>query len=66
MAGSKSGGAKAAATNKKLYGAAFYKRIGSKGGKAGTTGGFYGRREYASEMGKIGGAISRRGKGRDV
>ena len=33
MAGTKSGGKAAAATNKSKYGADFYARIGAKGGK---------------------------------
>lgn len=37
MAGSKAGGTKAAATNKKKYGPDFYKKIGSKGGQNGHT-----------------------------
>lgn len=40
MAGSKTGGKKAAATNKEKYGEDFYKNIGRKGGKNGHTGGF--------------------------
>ena len=40
MAGTKAGGKKAAATNKFKYGDGFYKRIGSRGGKKGHTGGF--------------------------
>ncbi len=60
MAGTKAGGAKAAAKNKKLYGADFYARIGAKGGKKGHTGGFYANRELAREAGAKGGRISRR------
>ena len=33
MAGTKAGGAKAAATNREKYGKDFYSRIGQKGGK---------------------------------
>ena len=47
MAGTKAGGAKAAATNKAKYGKDFYSRIGQKGGKNGTTGGFAANRELA-------------------
>ena len=47
MAGTKAGGAKAAATNKAKYGKNFYSRIGKKGGQKG---------------GKIGGLKSKRGK----
>jgi general stress protein YciG len=62
MAGTKAGGAKAAATNKAKYGADFYARIGASGGKLGTTGGFYANRELARKAGARGGRISRRGK----
>lgn len=70
MAGTKAGGLKAAATNKELYGEGFYARIGKKGGKNGTTGGFASNvvgedgltgRERAVLVGAIGGHISRRG-----
>lgn len=40
MAGTLKGGKKAAQTNKMKYGASYYHRIGSVGGKRGTTGGF--------------------------
>lgn len=62
MAGTIEGGKAAAATNKEKYGADFYARIGSKGGKLGHTGGFYQNRKLASEAGRKGGTISRRGK----
>jgi len=39
-----------------------YKKIGSIGGKKGTTGGFYANRELAREAGAKGGRISRRKK----
>lgn len=61
MAGTKAGGAKAAATNKAKYGKDFYSRIGQKGGKNGTTGGFAANRELAKIAGQKGGRISRRG-----
>lgn len=70
MAGTKAGGLKAAATNKELYGEGFYARIGKKGGKNGTTGGFASNvvgedgltgRQRAVLAGAIGGHISRRG-----
>lgn len=62
MSGTKAGGAAAAITNKEKYGADFYAKIGSMGGKKGTTGGFYANRELARIAGKKGGQISRRGK----
>jgi uncharacterized protein len=62
MAGTKSGGKAAAATNKKKYGSDFYAKIGAKGGKLGTTGGFYANRELARQAGAAGGRVSRRGK----
>ena len=62
MAGTKKGGKAAAATNKSKYGADFYARIGSVGGKKGRTGGFYANRELARIAGAKGGRISRRTK----
>lgn len=62
MAGTKEGGKKAAATNKKRYGREFYAAIGAKGGRNGTTGGFAADRELARKAGAKGGRISRRGK----
>lgn len=62
MAGTKAGGMKAAATNKARHGKEFYARIGAKGGKKGTTGGFYANRDLAREAGRKGGLISRRRK----
>jgi general stress protein YciG len=64
MSGTKTGGLLAAVTNKRKYGDDFYARIGSKGGKAGHTGGFAANRQLASEAGRIGGLKSRRGKSR--
>lgn len=60
MAGTKTGGEQAAATNKAKYGEDFYKKIGAKGGKLGRTGGFFANRELASIAGAKGGAISKR------
>lgn len=60
--GNKTGGLKAAATNKKRYGDGFYARIGAKGGRNGHTGGFAANRELASIAGAKGGRISRRGR----
>ena len=61
MAGTISGGKKAAASNLARHGKDFYKTIGSKGGKNGRTGGFAANRELARIAGRKGGAISRRG-----
>lgn len=61
MAGTKIGGQKAAKKNKEKYGDDFYRKIGSKGGQLGTTGGFYADRELARAAGAKGGRISRRG-----
>ena len=62
MAGTKQGGKSAAATNKSKYGADFYAKIGAKGGKKGTTGGFFVNRDLARVAGAKGGRISRRTK----
>lgn len=65
MPGTISGGQKAADTNRKKYGKDFYARIGKKGGKLGTTGGFAAGEEgrsRARKFGAIGGRISRRRK----
>ena len=59
MAGTKQGGKSAATTNKEKYGDDFYARIGSMGGKKGTTGGFFANRELARIAGQKGGKISR-------
>ena len=61
MAGNKIGGRKAAATNKRLHGEDFYKRIGKIGGKNGHTGGFAANPKLAREAGAKGGKISKRG-----
>ena len=66
MAGTKAGGAKAAATNKAKYGKDFYSRIGQKGGKAGNTGGFAVNPELAKIAGRKGGLISRRGRAKTL
>lgn len=63
MAGTKEGGLKAAATNKKRHGKDFFKKIGSKGGQNGHTGGFASNPELARIVGAKGGSISRRGPG---
>lgn len=70
MSGTKLGGIRAAATNKKKYGKEFYALIGRKGGKNGHTGGFASEEpgkdgltgpERAKIAGQKGGVISRRG-----
>jgi hypothetical protein len=63
MAGTSTGGRAAAEKNMKRYGKDFYARIGAKGGRKGTTGGFAAGkegRERARKYGAIGGKISRR------
>lgn len=62
MAGTKSGGHKAAETNRKKYGPEFYRNIGRKGGKNGHTGGFAANPELAKIAGAKGGRVSKRGK----
>ena len=63
MVGTKSGGLKAAETNKKRHGKDFYKLIGARGGRNGHTGGFASMSpELRSLYGTIGGMISKRGK----
>lgn len=62
MAGTRTGGAPAAKTNKTKYGADFYARIGAIGGKKGRTGGFFQDRELARRAGALGGRKSKRGK----
>ncbi len=62
MPGTLEGGKKAAETNRKKHGPDFYKKIGAKGGKNGTTGGFAANRELARLAGMKGGRISRRPK----
>ena len=61
MAGTKEGGKKAALANKERYGKDFYAKIGAKGGKKGTTGGFAANRELARIAGAKGGRLSKRG-----
>lgn len=61
MPGTKAGGLKAKETNLQRHGDDFYKRIGSKGGQNGHTGGFAANRELAKTAGAKGGAMSRRG-----
>lgn len=61
MAGTKVGGMRAAETNKKRHGPDFYAVIGAKGGRNGTTGGFFANRELARTAGALGGRKSKRG-----
>lgn len=70
MAGTKAGGLKAAATNKRLHGEDFFARIGKKGGRNGHVGGFNSDKvgkdgltgwERARIAGRKGGKISKRG-----
>ena len=61
MSGTKSGGRKAAATNKAKYGKDFYADIGRKGGRNGHTGGFAANPELARIAGAKGGKKSKRG-----
>ena len=65
MAGTVTGGLKAAESNKAKHGKDFYAKIGAMGGRKGTTGGFYANRELASIAGRKGGTISRRTKKSD-
>lgn len=60
MVGTKSGGMKAAKTNKERHGDGFYARIGAIGGRNGHTGGFASNPELAREAGKKGGRKSSR------
>lgn len=61
MSGTLKGGRKAAKTNRVRYGKDFYAKIGAKGGKLGTTGGFAASRTQAVEAGRKAGKISKRG-----
>jgi len=56
MAGTRRGGLKAAATNKKLYGETYYLKIGKAGGIKSRGGGFYDNPELARRAGKLGGS----------
>jgi len=61
MAGTVEGGKKAAKKNL-ANDPDFYRKIGSKGGRNGRTGGFYANRDLARRAGAKGGRISRRTK----
>ena len=61
MVGTKAGGKKAAATNRKKYGKDFYRELGRKGGRSSHTGGFAANPELVRIAGAKGGSISRRG-----
>lgn len=65
MPGTKEGGAKAAATNKRKYGDDWYHHIGHIGGQNGHTGGFAANPELARIAGAKGGRISKRGKAKN-
>ena len=60
MSGTKSGGIKAAITNKIKYAKDFYAEIGRKGGRNGHTGGFAANPEIAKLAGQKGGKKSKR------
>lgn len=65
MPGTRLGGMKAAATNKKRYGKNFYVSIGRKGGQMSNSGGFAANPELAREAGRRGGLVSRKRKAAD-
>lgn len=60
MAGTKTGGRKAAETTKKKYGLDFFEKIGRVGGKISRGGGFSKYPNLAREAGRKGGKTSRR------
>lgn len=62
MAGTQTGGRKAAAKNKQLYGADFYRQIGAAGGRKSKGGGFAFDHDRAVYYGSIGGKAPRRKK----
>lgn len=60
MVGTKAGGLKAAATNKKRHGKDFYALIGARGGRNGHVGGFSSNPALARLAGAKGGSNSSR------
>ena len=66
MVGTKAGGKKASKTNRERYGDDFYRKIGTKGGHNGHTGGFASNRALARIAGAKGGRISKRGKSKKL
>lgn len=68
MSGSREGGRKAAATNKKKYGKDFYANIGRKGGRKShpETRYFAMHPEVAKNAGAKGGRTSKRGPAKDT
>lgn len=62
MSGTTIGGQRAAQTNKRRYGKNFYREIGAVGGKNATKPKGFAVSGKASEAGKLGGRISKRGK----
>jgi len=65
MAGTEQGGRNAADTNIRRYGPDFYAKIGEMGGRKKVAKGFALNRELASEAGRKGGQVSKRGKGKN-
>lgn len=61
MAGTRTGGLKAAETNRARHGSDFYKIIAAKGGHASRRGGFAANPILASLAGAKGGRLSKRG-----
>lgn len=64
MPGTRAGGLKAAAKNKKRYGKDYYKKIGKQGGLKSVGGGFAANPELARIAGAKGGRASKRGPAR--
>ena len=68
MAGTREGGIAAAKANKSRYGDDYYARIGAKGGRKGTTGGFHYSKAHGLnthvDAGRKGGTLSRKRKQR--